>query len=185
MITLMITVTLMACGLGGVPQSAPQRNANFLTIDSSVGELSGIRAGMSEGELLSLGYPSSRRTIVLEGDEYVVIDINLTDEIVIESLISSGKVYSFSSTSAMTRDERSVGVGSTLAELKSAYPKGKALVGSADGDYFNFVNGSKIVFNMDRSKLDPRCFDYKEEACDVQPSSKVIRVVVNSEPTGE
>lgn len=181
-ITVLLATYLVACGVSGGKGQLEERPANKASsyeINSSRGSLKDIHVGMSESELLSLNHPGSRRSVVLEGDEYPVIDLKIGDNITLECLIATGKLYSFSTTAINVRDENNAGVGTSLSELKISYPKGKVAIGDEDGRYANFINGSRVVFQLDQSEIDRKCFDAPQSACAVDERTKVVKVVVN------
>lgn len=177
----LLALSLTACGDTegrGQPDKLIAILSTSYEINSSQGSLKDIRIGMSESELLSLNHRSSRRSVFLEGDEYPVIDLKIGDNITLECLFASGKLYRFSTTASNVRDEKNAGVGTSLSELKLAYPKGKTLVGDEDGRYANFINGTKVVFQLDQGRIDQKCFD-ASRGCHVDEQTKVVGIVVN------
>lgn len=183
----MLVLILTACGASNgevISQEGKSSDKGGASINSSLGSLADIRTGMTEEDLLSLGYPSSRRSVVLEGDEYTVVDVAISKDVSVECLFDSGKVEFFSVTAVAVRDEKGMGVGSSLFELKHAYPQGKVLIGDEDGRYANFVNESRVVFELDQDAIDLQCFESHQEACDIDSSIEVVRVVVHSGPAG-
>jgi len=183
----MLGLILVACDASNgevISQVGKSSDKEEVRINSSLGTLADIRTGMTEEELWSLGYPSSRRSVVLEGDEYKVVDVVISDDVSVECLLDAGIVELFSITSAAVRDENGMGVGSSLFELKNAYPQGKVLVGDEDGRYASFVYGSRVVFELDQDAIDLQCFEPRQVGCDIDPNTEVVRVVVNSGPAG-
>lgn len=183
----MLALILAACGASNeevISQEGKSSEKGGAGINSSLGSLADIRTGMTEEDLLSLGYPSSRRSVVLEGDEYTVFDVAISKDVSVECLLDSGKVEIFSVTADAVRDEKGMGVGSSLFELEHAYPQGKVLVGDEDGRYANFVYGSRVVFELDQDAIDLQCFEPRQVACDIDSNTEVVRVVVNSGPAG-
>ncbi|MBX9402278.1 hypothetical protein K4L06_13265 [Lysobacter sp. BMK333-48F3] len=184
---LFLLLFLTSCGSGDrkIPsQPAAVRNDSNVgayVVDSAMGRLNGVYVGMSEFELSSLRYPESRGVVRLEGDDYVAIDVSIDGKVPIECILAGdGSVERFSTASSLVHDERGIGVGATVRELKMAYPAGRLLVGDEDGRFARFVNGSKVVFSLDKSKIDDVCFDNPVEKCKVDEQGvKVERVVVN------
>jgi hypothetical protein len=71
-----------------------------------------------------------------------------------------------------------------MAALKAAYPDGRLVTGNEDGyDYANFVNRSKVVFEMDVDALPQACFHDETNRCDARPDLRVHGVVVHSGPS--
>lgn len=184
---LLLVLLLSACESGDrdlVLQSAVAQgdpDVGAYVIDSSVGSLKGIYVGMSESELSSLGYPESRGAVILEGEEYVTVNVALDEQVVLDCILDGdGSVDRFSTASLLVHDEQGVGVGTALHELKATYPKGRFLVGDEDGRFASFVNGSKVIFSLDKSKIDDLCFDEPTEKCEIDEQEvKVERVVVS------
>lgn len=151
-------------------------------INTSLGAVGRIQTGMTESELNLLGYQFERSGVFLEGDTYTAIRLEISDGKHVECLIDSGIVDSISIKVSGILDENQIGVGSTLGRLREAYPEGELLVGDADGRYANFVNGTKVVFQMDQSNMEPACFEYEYDSCEIGPETKVVGIVVNAGP---
>lgn len=149
-------------------------------IDSSAGSLKGVYVGMSESDLSSLGYPQSRGSVILEGDEYVTVNVTLGEPVALDcTLDADGAVDRCSTDSLLVHDEKGAGVGTALNELKAMYPEGRLLIGDEDGRFASFVNGSKVIFALDKSRIDDLCFDDPTEKCEIDERKvKVERVVV-------
>lgn len=130
---------------------------------------------------MALGLPTTSRSVIQEGDSYEVIDAMIGIGVSVECLIDSGQIYSLTVTSQLVRDEKGMGVGSTLSELRGSYPSGRLLVGEEDGRFANFVNGSKVVFALQQEAIDPTCFEPMSTECAGGGEVAVMKVVVNSE----
>lgn len=170
---------LCACGSND-QELGVKSDPGAYVIDSFSGSLKGIHLGMSESELSSLSYPKSRGSVILEGDEYVTINVELAGPVVLECILDgAGNVYKFSTTSALVRDENGFGVGTPLHELKAKYPDGKSLVGDEDGRFASFVNGSKVIFSLDKRNIADVCFDEPTEKCEIDDKIEVDEVVVS------
>lgn len=177
-----LMLSLVACGANGgneIHRDNDLKSVASFQIESSSGSLDGIRVGMSKRDLMSLNYSFTRRSITMEGDEYDVIDVLTEKDVTIECVLNYGKVEIFSTISRLVHDEKKIGVGSTLAELRSAYPLGRVLVGDEDGRYANFVNGSRVIFEINKDEIDSSCFESPQGACDLDSNLKVVKVVVN------
>ncbi|RNF86352.1 hypothetical protein EER27_02735 [Lysobacter psychrotolerans] len=155
--------------------------AEGYVIDSSVGSLKGIYVGMSESELSSLRYSESRGVANFEGEEFVTVNVALDGRVSLDCVLNEdGSVYRFSTVSPLVRDEKGLGVGTALYELKAAYPEGKFLVGDEDGRFASFVNGSRVIFSLGKERIDELCFDEPTAKCEVDEKGvKVERVVVS------
>lgn len=182
---------LVACspapsGVLDVAKQAPDEAvASTAGIDARSGSLAGLRTGMTKDQLLATGYPIVERPIMQEGEQYMVMDVSLPDGLVVECWLDGGRIERLRTIAEGFEDEKGRGVGSTLAALKAAYPDGRLVTGNEDGrHYANFVNRSKVVFEMDMAALPQACFhDESSAACDARPDVRVHGVVVHSGPS--
>lgn len=153
-------------------------------IDASHGSIAGLRIGMTKDQLVATGYTIIERLVMQEGDEYVVMDVSLGSDAIIECWFDDGRIERLRTTAEGMSDDKGIGVGSTLAELKAAYPGGRLITGNEDGRrYANFVSHSNVVFEMDMDAL-PQAFFHDESGCDTRPDLRVRGVVMHSGPAG-
>jgi hypothetical protein len=171
-----------------VAKHAPIEAAPFAaaaSIDASHGSIADLRTGMTTGQLVATGHAIIKRYVMQEGDEYIVMDVSLRDGMVVECWFDSGWIERLRTTAEDIRDEKGMGVGSTLDALKAAYPGGRLVTGNEDGrSYANFVNRSRVVFEMDMGSLPQACFHDENVGCDARPDLRVRGVVVHSGPAG-
>ncbi|MEN5367435.1 hypothetical protein ABE571_13670 [Stenotrophomonas sp. TWI273] len=153
-------------------------------IDASSGSLAGLRIGMTKDQLFAAGNPIIKRSVMQEGDDYIVMDVSLPDGLVVECWFDQGRIEKLRTISEGLLDEKGVGVGSTLVALKAAYPDGRLVTGNEDGRrYANFVNRSRVVFEMDMAGLPQACFHDESKECEVHPNLRVHGVVLYSGPS--
>lgn len=153
-------------------------------VDASHGSIAGLHTGMDKDQLLAAGYVITERSVMQEGDEYLVIDVSLNDGSIIECWFDDGRIERLRTTAEGLNDAKGIGVGSTLAALKAAYPDGRLITGVEDGRrYASFVNRSKVVFEMDMKALPQACFHDENIGCDAHPALRVSGVVVHSGPS--
>jgi hypothetical protein len=179
---LLLAVLLSACGAQsqGARPGVAEANQKAYVIDSLLGRVGDIHLGMSESELIALGYPAVRKPVVLEGDSYVEIDVKISERAALACLFdSSGSLYRFSTTSVAVRDEHGSGVGIMLRDLKQRNPAGKVLIGDEDGRYANFITGSKVIFQLDQNRIGDTCFDASAQGCDIDDQTAVTKLVVD------
>lgn len=174
----LVVLAMVASGCRGEAIS----RADEAAINSSLGSVANIRAGMSSADLSALGLPMRSRSVLMEGDSYAVVDAVIGSGAIVECLMESEKVYSLTVTSPLPRDEEGMGVGSTLSELRATYPTGRLSIGDEDGQFANFVNGTKVVFGLRQDMFDPKCFDSMAVGCAEPKEVVVVKVVVNSGP---
>ena len=136
--------------------------------------------GMSHDQLLALNRPIQARSVRLEGDEYQALDLILDDGMVAECLMIDGKVERISTRSSLLRDEKNLGVGSHLSDLRGAYPSGDVIVGDDEGRYANFINGSNVVFELDTTVIGIDCFDGQRDPCELGSEIAVRSVVFHA-----
>lgn len=154
-------------------------------IDASNGSIAGLRTGMTKAQLVATGHAIIERSVMQEGDEYDVMDVSLRDGLIVECWFDDGRIERLRTTAEGMSNEKGVGVGSTLAMLQAAYPDGRLITGNEDGrNYANFINGSRVVFEMDRDALPQACFHDESVECDARPDLRVRGVVVHSGPAG-
>ena len=182
---------LVACSpaVSGTPEGAKLAHTEAAPsvvsrIDTSSGSIAGLRAGMTKDQLIATGLAINERSLMLEGDEYVVLDVSLHEGLVVECWLDEGRIRELRTAAEGMKDEKGVGVGSSLAALRSAYPSGRLVTGEEDGRrYANFVNRSKVVFEMDIEVLPKACFDNQSAGCDARQDVRVRSVVVYSGPS--
>ncbi len=145
-------------------------------IDSEFGRIAGVGVGMAERELRNTNWPYRTRTVLDEGDEYKLYDLQLASGAHLTCTLDfENTIARIDSTSSVVRDSQGMGVGSTLREMKLTYPLGRFIVGVAEGRYASFVNGSRVIFRFDTNDIDESCFDYRQ-ACKIDEDI-VVQVV--------
>ena len=175
-----LVLLLSACGAEsqGAGSEVAEANPGAYVVDSLSGRVGGIYLDMSESELTALGYPAVRKSVVLEGDAYVEIDVKISEQATLACLFdSSGSLHRFSTTSVAVRDEHGSGVGTMLRDLKQRYPTGKVLIGDEDGRYANFITRSRVIFQLDQNRIGDICFDASAQGCDIDDQTAVTKLV--------
>lgn len=172
---------LTACAVSDQTSASEviEEKINHFEIDSELGKIGNIAVGMAEAEVLALSHPKVRRIINKEGEKYVEIDLTIAKDVVVTCLFDqTGRVYEISTSSSAISDMYGLGVGSTLREIEKKYPSGVLWVGEADARYANFVTGTAVIFRMDRSGIDDRCFDQARAQCQIKKTTTVSQVLV-------
>jgi hypothetical protein len=186
-----LALMLVACSpapsdMLDVPKQTTTETAPSIAagIDASHGAIAGLRAGMTKDQLVATGHAITERSVMQEGDQYRVVDVSLREGLVVECWFDDGRIERLRTTTEGVKDEKGLGVGSTLAALKAAYPDGRLVAGDEDGGrYANFVNRSRVVFEMDIDALSQSCFHDESTGCEARPYLRVRSVVVHSGPS--
>lgn len=167
----------VAQGAPGIGAEAAGERIVYV-IDSEAGGVAGIAVGMTETELREAGWPYEARTEIQEGDEYKIYDIRLTADAWLECTLDLENILAgIESRSSEVRDKHGLGVGSTLGELKQAYPSGRMIKGIAEGRYASFVTDTRLIFRFDPNDLDDACFDHRQE-CAIDDSMAVQAIAI-------
>ncbi len=183
---ILLTIVLSGCGVGDSQEfpgtgtthaEAPSTRATDWTVDPVNGAFGRVEAGMSEAKLSSLGLPMKWGEQEQEGATYKVVTVTAPGDITIECVLSDQIVYRCSSESAGLHDPAGVGVGSSLGELKRAYPHGHLLVTHENGRNANFILGGKMMFSMDVRLINEECFELKRCVFD-EEALRVVRIVI-------
>lgn len=183
---ILLPIVLSGCGAGEAQDSAASRaphawvsstQTSEWTVDPVKGSIGLLQIGMSEEAIVSLNLPIKWSEEEQEGMSYEVVTVSGPGDITIECVLSDGIVYRCSSESKRLRDRAGQGVGSTLRELKRAYPLGRLLVSYENGKNASFVLGGRMMFSMDLRLIKEECFELKQ--CDFDEDAlRAVRIVV-------
>ncbi len=179
---LLVCVSASACRNTSADEVADKLRSEVYAVDSIAGCIAKICTGMSEAQFLALQYPSSKRTVFLEGDEYLVMNALIEDAVSVEVLFDSGKVERLSTRSKRARDEHGNGVGSTLLDLKRTYTL-EVLLRDQGGELVNFASGTTVVYQFNSGDFPSECIDVYKPDCQLNEQAEVVRIVVHSGPT--
>jgi len=95
-----------------------------------------------------------------EGGPYKVYTIATREGVRVElQFEGDGGLYGADTESTNAVAQKGIGVGSTLAEVKRAWPNGEFMFGFADGRYVTFVTGTNVLFRFNPDDLPPGAFD--------------------------
>lgn len=187
-----VSTTLVAlCFLAACNAASDAQQSDVATEKTKVGDevfdgasnlhalgIGPVKIGFAEGEIEGLGIPYEKKSVNLEGDEYIKYHLTLPDGVIVSATMSlEGRVYSIATSSTNVKDEYGNGVGSEIADLEKSYPAGRLIKGNADGNYLRFLTATPLIFIMDKSLVPESCFEL-EVKCDFSKYSKVIGLEV-------
>jgi len=149
------------------------------SLNSETGEIAGVIPGMALATLRDVGFPFEGHTVIIEGDEYAEQVMFLDHATTLRLLANEeGKVYRVSTDSPYVKDERGMGVNSSVDDLSRNYPSGKLVFLHEGGRQVKFFNGSNVVFVFDASALENQCFGEDRGMCNLPESYGVSTVEV-------
>lgn len=112
-----------------------------------------------------------------EGAVYETVTVTALGDVTIQCVLSDEIVYRCSSDSTRLRDPAGKGVGSSLGELKRAYPHGRLLVSYENGKNANFIVGRRMMFSMDAHSIKEERFELEQCVFD-EHSLRAVRIVI-------
>lgn len=169
-------------GEGSPPAVAPvNRQNSIIQFDARIGEVGGIRLGMTEVHLVALGYPIRKTYVRREGEEYLSMRVSIAPNTSVDCTFDSKTLRQIEIGSPRIRDRFDSGVGTNLGDLRARFPNGQLFVGEeGDGRHANFVSGTKAIFRLDKREIPADCFKHggELETC-VGPTVKVESVLLD------
>lgn len=138
-----------------------------------------MRLGMTREDVEAIDLELAWGETTLEGDTYPIVVVRLPNRAYFTGIFDlDGRLHRMYTTEATIRDTRGLGVGSTLAQVRSAYPEGRLVLAEADGLHANYATGTHILFGFEPGDIPAECYDDPAN-CDVPSSIVVIRMSVN------
>lgn len=151
-------------------------------VNSAVPGIRFLTIGMSEEELKAHDLPVSWGTRNQEGEAYDLATVELEPGAAATGVFDlDGKLYSLEIESEGIRDNHGLGVGSTLAEISTAYPQGRMIYGVEEGRHAAFLTGGVLVFRFDPADLADSCFAPEAE-CTPPEGLTAEKLVVFGQP---
>lgn len=163
-------------GLAEKPPEAP------LEINAAVPGLRFLTMGMTTDELRAHDVPMSWGTRNQEGDDYEIAEVELAPGTPVTAVFDRDhKLYSLEVSTPDIRDTHGVGAGSTLAEVRAAYPEGRLAYGLEEGRYANFLTGGVLLMEFNPEDLDQACFA-TAPVCTPPEDIQVRKMIVFGQP---
>ena len=89
-----------------------------------------------------------------------------------------GDLYMLETSSPGAIGPRQISVGSSLAEVKRAWPEGRFVWGSEDGRYATFDTGARVYYQFSPDALPSRAWDIPSKPVVIDPNIKVVTIRV-------
>lgn len=137
-----------------------QEQPPLWSLNTSTGEVAGVIPGVPLLDVRHLGFCQKSEMVQMEGDEYEQVTLYLGQSTMLRLLADlDGTLYRISTEANTVKDERGLGVGSSVEDLIAAYPSGRLYFLLEEGaPQVKYINGSKVSFVFDPSRLSTQCF---------------------------
>lgn len=140
-----IAVLILAC------QTNAQTSPGLSNI---IPKFFGIPINLKLNEIRKLRYSSIISTESGEGDTYTVASIIAERGVRVKVIFDlDGKFYRAQTRSTHAVGPRRIGVGSTLANVRRAWPNGRLNYGVEDGPFVTYVTGTNLLYRFNPSDV--------------------------------
>ncbi|HEX6741262.1 MAG TPA: hypothetical protein VF079_05645 [Sphingomicrobium sp.] len=163
-------------------RQAPDRV--ILDADGNVRTFYGVPVNLTRAGLKRLPFRVKRGHKSSEGIEYAIYKISAPKGVQVEvTFEDGGKLSEAETESPNATAQKGIGVGSTLAEVKAAWPHGMFMYGFADGRYVTFVTGTNVLLRFDPDDMPLGSFDHETpEDFPVPDTIRVQRISIYPKP---
>lgn len=140
----------------------------------------GVPIRLSVSDVRSLPYGSVLSEETIQGDTYVVAKVAADRLVEIKvTFDDKGQSYMSETASSNAIGPRNIRVGSTLLEVKAAWPSGRLVYGDEDGRYVTFSTGTNVKYGFNPAEMPPGAFDFSGKAVEV-PNLAVTEIRIYS-----
>lgn len=131
-------------------------------VQGNVTTFYGVPLSLTRSQLKRLPYKVTTGHYFAEGDRYTKYTIKAEEGIAVDvEFNEDGSLYVAKTQSRRAIAVKGVGVGSTLAEVKTAWPSGQLIFGFEDGAFVTFVTGSNVLLRFNPADMPPGAFDHE------------------------
>lgn len=161
-------LTLGSCASLPPPPTSSDNNytaSTHVVVDAkdNVLRFYGIPMDLAISDLKDLPHPVKMGQEMEEGDSYTVAWIKAERGVEIKVVFdddgANGKLYSAVTVSPTAIGPRRIAVGSSLADVKSAWPSGELIYGLAHGEYVTFKTGTNVYYQFNPGEMPKQAFD--------------------------
>ena len=154
-LTLVIAASTTAAA---IPSSSPIA----LDANGNVRSFYGVPITLTRSDLKRLHFPIEMRVEPGgEGDPYRVYTITAQEKIRVEvTFTDDGALFGANTESPNAVGPKGIGVGSTLSDVKAAWPNGEFLFGFEDGYFVTYVTGTNMLLRFDPKDMPPGAFNH-------------------------
>lgn len=115
-----------------------------------------------------------------EGDVYTTALVKPQKNFEVKILFDlEGRYYEAEINSERAVGPKGIRVGSSLADVKKAYPSGKLVYGSEDGRFVTYTTGTNVRMDFDPRDMPPKAFEFGSGTVDV-PNLTVRRIRISA-----
>lgn len=154
-----------AIALASPTEAAPAPAPVVVDSQGNVARFYGIPIDVTRASLERLHLPVTTRyesaAEARDGDPSPIYTVTAANGIEVELIFEQdGKLYEARTRSPNALGPKQVGVGSTLANVKSAWPAGEFFFGFADGAYVTYATGTNVILRFNPDDMPPGAFNH-------------------------
>jgi hypothetical protein len=159
-----MALALVSAGSTSVGRAVPTQavgGQDRITFDAkqNVRSFYGVPMNLTISSLKRLPYRAKLGHAEDEGGEYTYARIRAKDGVeVTVDFDSRGRLERLETSSPNAVGPNGIRVGSTLSDLKAAWPKGGFIYGCEEGFYATYITGTNLVFDIDPKGMPPKVF---------------------------